>query len=114
MQALPVIVGFGGYNAAGRSSSHQAFRRLVLESLSQEEQEQTNRNHALNQLIDQREKESYEYYELTGELDDYAIAKIERYEYEEYAKQFDNNEDDEVNDYINEDNFSDYDSDRSS
>ena len=41
MQALPVIVGFGGYNAAGRSSSHQAFRRLVLESLSQEEQEQT-------------------------------------------------------------------------
>tara|TARA_B110000285_G_C15114137_1_gene613038 strand:+ start:640 stop:1407 length:768 start_codon:yes stop_codon:yes gene_type:complete len=80
----------------------------------QEEQEQTNRNHALNQLIDQREKESYEYYELTGELDDYAIAKIERYEYEEYAKQFDNNEDDEVNDYINEDNFSDYDSDRSS
>jgi hypothetical protein len=77
-------------------------------------QEQTNRNHAFNQMIAQRERESHEYYELTGELDDYAIAKIERYEYEEYAKQFDNNEDDEVNDYINEDNFSDYDSDRSS
>ncbi len=41
MQALPVIVGFGGYNAAGRSSSHQAFRRIVLESLPQQEQEQT-------------------------------------------------------------------------
>lgn len=41
MQALPVIVGFGGYNAAGRSSSHQAFRRMVLESLPQEEQQKT-------------------------------------------------------------------------
>ena len=39
MQALPVIVGFGGYNAAGRSSSHQAFRRIVLESLPKDEQQ---------------------------------------------------------------------------
>lgn len=36
--ALPVIVGFGGYNAAGRSSSHQAFRRMILESLPPSEQ----------------------------------------------------------------------------
>ena len=41
MQALPIIVGFGGYNAAGRSSSHQAFRRIVIESLSEHQQEQT-------------------------------------------------------------------------
>ncbi|MBQ0712941.1 MAG: beta-ketoacyl synthase [Porticoccus sp.] len=41
MQALPVIVGFGGYNAAGRSSSHQAFRRIVLESLPKDEQQKT-------------------------------------------------------------------------
>ncbi|MEZ5530715.1 MAG: beta-ketoacyl synthase [Porticoccaceae bacterium] len=41
MQALPVIVGFGGYNAAGRSSSHQAFRRMVLESLPEKERVQT-------------------------------------------------------------------------
>ena len=39
--SLPVIVGFGGYNAAGRSSSHQAFRRMVLESLTAEQQQQT-------------------------------------------------------------------------
>jgi acetoacetyl-[acyl-carrier protein] synthase len=39
--SLPVIVGFGGYNAAGRSSSHQAFRRMVLESLSLAEQRKT-------------------------------------------------------------------------
>ena len=39
--ALPVIVGFGGYNAAGRSSGHQAFKRTVLESISAEQQQQT-------------------------------------------------------------------------
>ena len=33
MNRLPVIVGFGGYNAAGRSSFHHAFRRTVLGSL---------------------------------------------------------------------------------
>jgi len=38
---LPVIVGFGGFNAAGRSSSHQAFRRMVLESLPINEQHET-------------------------------------------------------------------------
>jgi len=33
MNRLPVIVGFGGYNAAGRSSFHHGFRRTVLNSL---------------------------------------------------------------------------------
>lgn len=33
MNRLPVIVGFGGYNAAGRSSFHHAYRRTVLDSL---------------------------------------------------------------------------------
>lgn len=39
--SLPVIVGFGGYNAAGRSSSHQAFRRMVLDSLTPQQQDST-------------------------------------------------------------------------
>jgi acetoacetyl-[acyl-carrier protein] synthase len=39
--SLPLIVGFGGYNAAGRSSSHQAFRRMVFESLPSAEQQET-------------------------------------------------------------------------
>jgi hypothetical protein len=39
--ALPLIVGFGGINAAGRSSDHQAFRRLILNSLSTEERART-------------------------------------------------------------------------
>lgn len=33
MTPLPVIVGFGGINAAGRSSHHHAYHRLVLGSL---------------------------------------------------------------------------------
>lgn len=38
---LPVIVGFGGFNAAGRSSGHQAYRRMVLESLPEGERQET-------------------------------------------------------------------------
>jgi len=41
MSRLPVIVGFGGYNAAGRSSAHHGFRRTVIESLSVAERQQT-------------------------------------------------------------------------
>ena len=41
MVRLPLIVGFGGYNAAGRSSFHQAYQRIVFESLSQQKQRET-------------------------------------------------------------------------
>ncbi len=41
MSYLPVIVGFGGINPAGRGSFHHAYRRLVLEKLEQKTQEQT-------------------------------------------------------------------------
>lgn len=41
MSRLPVIVGFGGYNAAGRSSGHHAFRRMVIESLPAKERQET-------------------------------------------------------------------------
>lgn len=34
MANLPVITGFGGINAAGRSSGHNGFRRLVFDQLS--------------------------------------------------------------------------------
>jgi len=33
MSRLPVIIGFGGFNPAGRSSSHHGYRRLILDSL---------------------------------------------------------------------------------
>ena len=38
---LPVIVGFGGYNAAGRSSFHHGYRRTVLESMDTPARQQT-------------------------------------------------------------------------
>ncbi len=41
MSKLPVIVGFGGFNAAGRSSFHQGYCRTVLESLPVHQQEET-------------------------------------------------------------------------
>lgn len=33
MAGLPVIIGFGGINAAGRSSLHHSYRRLILDQL---------------------------------------------------------------------------------
>lgn len=41
MNRLPVIVGFGGYNASGRSSFHHGFRRTVLNSLNTEKRIKT-------------------------------------------------------------------------
>ncbi len=41
MSSLPVIVGFGGFSAAGRSSFHHAYRRMVLESLAPEVRRET-------------------------------------------------------------------------
>ncbi|MDX9875273.1 MAG: beta-ketoacyl synthase, partial [Spongiibacteraceae bacterium] len=34
MARLPLIVGFGGVNAAGRSSFHHSYRRLVIDVLN--------------------------------------------------------------------------------
>jgi acetoacetyl-[acyl-carrier protein] synthase len=41
MSRLPVIVGFGGYNAAGRSSAHHGFRRTVIESMDSHSRQET-------------------------------------------------------------------------
>ncbi|WP_462380796.1 beta-ketoacyl synthase [Pseudomonas sp. Marseille-QA0892] len=41
MSRLPVIVGFGGYNAAGRSSFHHGFRRTVIETLDGHARQET-------------------------------------------------------------------------
>ena len=41
MSRLPVIVGFGGYNAAGRSSFHHGFRRTVIESFDAATRQET-------------------------------------------------------------------------
>ncbi|NQZ80814.1 MAG: beta-ketoacyl synthase [Colwellia sp.] len=41
MTALPIIVGMGGINAAGRSSFHQGFRRIVIDKLNAEARQET-------------------------------------------------------------------------
>lgn len=41
MSRLPVITGFGGINSAGRSSFHNAFRRMVIDQLSSDDQTDT-------------------------------------------------------------------------
>lgn len=41
MSNLPVIVGFGGFNAAGRSSFHQSYQRMVIDSLSKKKRQET-------------------------------------------------------------------------
>ena len=40
-QRLPVIVGFGGINAAGRASGHHAYSRLVYDALPAAQQQRT-------------------------------------------------------------------------
>ncbi|EAR63033.1 beta-ketoacyl synthase [Neptuniibacter caesariensis] len=41
MSQLPVIVGFGGINPAGRASFHHAYRRLILDKLDQKSRTET-------------------------------------------------------------------------
>lgn len=41
MIPLPVITGFGGFGAAGRSSNHHAYRRMVIESLPKRDRDET-------------------------------------------------------------------------
>ncbi|CCQ12125.1 3-oxoacyl-[acyl-carrier-protein] synthase, KASII [Pseudoalteromonas luteoviolacea B = ATCC 29581] len=41
MTALPVIVGMGGINAAGRTSFHQGYKRIVLDSLDAKQRQET-------------------------------------------------------------------------
>jgi len=41
MNRVPLIVGFGGYGPAGRSSFHHAYIRTVIETLSEEQSERT-------------------------------------------------------------------------
>lgn len=41
MIALPLIVGMGGINAAGRTSFHQGYQRIVIDKLNQELRRET-------------------------------------------------------------------------
>ncbi len=41
MTALPLIIGMGGINAAGRTSFHQGFRRIIIDRLNEEARQET-------------------------------------------------------------------------
>jgi len=41
MNSLPVVIGMGGINAAGRTSFHQGFRRIVIDKLNAQARQET-------------------------------------------------------------------------
>ncbi len=77
MSQLPVIVGMGGVNAAGRTSGHQAYRRTVLAALHKDDQEQTLLGlAAMMRLAQPSEDETWQ--DASGEPLD-AAALVDRY-----------------------------------
>jgi acetoacetyl-[acyl-carrier protein] synthase len=79
MTRLPVIVGFGGISPAGRSSSHHAYRRTVLDSLSAPDRAHTLR--ALAAMMGLVTYRDGQYLTAEGEaLSDAAVGpRFERY-----------------------------------
>ncbi len=65
---LPLIVGFGGINAAGRSACHYAYRRLVIDRLGEAEADQTLLNLAI--LMGLLKQQDGRWLTRTGELTD--------------------------------------------
>lgn len=65
MTALPVIVGMGGINASGRTSFHQGFRRIVLDSLDANARKETFLG--LATLMNLVRFENDQYYTVDGE-----------------------------------------------
>ena len=56
MSKLPVIIGMGGINAAGRSANFHSYKRMVSQSLSSQQMKDTWRNLALDMgLISERQ-----------------------------------------------------------
>ncbi len=58
MSKLPVIVGYGGINAAGRSSAHHAYRRMVIDVIKESNANDTYRS--LATLMNLRRRSSDE------------------------------------------------------
>jgi acetoacetyl-[acyl-carrier protein] synthase len=54
MARLPIITGFGGINAAGRSSGHHGYRRMVIDALPSAQVQAT--YHSLAALTGQLKK----------------------------------------------------------
>lgn len=95
------------------SSWNDTFSEEQLQRIEYEEEEQykMEQYRILEEYGDRLEEEAEKYYAETGELNGYAIAYLERMEYEKYAEEFDKempleeNEDDiDSDDYLEDDN----------
>ncbi len=64
MARLPVITGFGGINAAGRSSGHHGYRRLVIDALPKSQTQAT--YHNLAALTGQLKKQDGKWLDGSG------------------------------------------------
>lgn len=95
------------------SSWNDTFSEVQLQRMEYEEEEERKMEQyrVLEEYRDRLGEESDKYYEETGELDGYAIAYLERIEYEKYAEQFDDitpleefGDDMDSDDYLEDDN----------
>ncbi|HIG37372.1 MAG TPA: beta-ketoacyl synthase [Oceanospirillaceae bacterium] len=73
MSNLPVIIGFGGVNPAGRTSSHHGYRRLILDSLDQQSRIDT-----LTDLAILTNTATYNngHYQIPGQTQQYSPAQL--------------------------------------
>ena len=84
------------YNSYQETFTEERWRLMEEQKYNEEMAESYNNFCNMCDKLEARyEKESWEYYELTGDLDGWALAKKEMAEYEEYSKQFEYNEEDE-------------------
>lgn len=70
MSQLPVIIGMGGINPAGRTSSHHSYRRLVLDELNEHDAMQTRAS--LASLMGLLQKKGSQWQDGNGAPIDYA------------------------------------------
>ena len=75
---IPLIIGAGGINPAGRVSGHHAYRRLVIDSLSREKQERTYLS--LAKLMNREKTESINESDRQYILNHTLIRKIEAFD----------------------------------
>ena len=75
---IPLIIGAGGINPAGRVSGHHAYRRLVIDSLSRKKQERTYLS--LAKLMNREKTESINESDRQYILNHTLIRKIEAFD----------------------------------
>ena len=81
MKPIPLIVGFGGLSAAGRSAFHIAYNRLVIEEIDKSDKLQTFASLAIMMNLVNYEKEQF----YTLEKKKISLEEIEQ-KYGDYIK----------------------------